>query len=128
MAQKAEPRKENIFKLGESFSSFSVHDAATALDFYKNKLGIEVKEENEGLALKLGPQTTFLYTKKDHSPASFTVLNFPVADIDWAVDELSARGIKFESYGGDIRTDEKGIFRGGAQNNGPNIAWFKDPA
>ena len=70
----------------------------------------------------------FVYTKDNHEAATFTVLNLQVADIDAAVDDLTERGIKFESYTGDIETDEKGIHRGADKGRGPNIAWFKDPA
>ena len=72
--------------------------------------------------------SVFLYPKEDHEPATFTVLNFAVDDIDEAVDELTKRGIAFESYEGEMQTDEKGIFRGADNGVGPNIAWFKDPA
>jgi hypothetical protein len=70
----------------------------------------------------------FLYPKPNHAPATFTVLNFQVDNIDQAVDELAGLGIQFESYGGEIKTDDKGIFRGKAEGKGPDIAWFKDPA
>ena len=99
------------------------------LDFYGDTLGIKVTEEKEGgVGLTLGDTQLFLYPKEDHEPASFTVLNIAVTDIDAAVAELGSRGIEFESYGGDIETDENGIFRGADQGNGPNIAWFKDPS
>jgi hypothetical protein len=75
-----------------------------------------------------GGGTVFIYPKTNHSPASFTVLNFPVDDIDHAVDELTGVGLRFESYGDEIKTDDKGIFRGASRGEGPNIAWFKDPA
>ena len=128
MAQ-TELKRETLFKFDKSFSTFSVRDVAEAKRFYGEMLGITVKDEKEGgLSLDLGGRSVFLYPKKDHQPATFTVLNIPVTDIDAAVDELKSRGVKFESYGGDIATDEKGIFRGGESGNGPNIAWFKDPA
>jgi hypothetical protein len=83
----------------------------------------------EGLGLKIsGGGAVFIYPKSNHEPATFTVLNFPVEDIDKAVDQLKAKGVIFESYGGEIKTDEKGIFRGGKSGQGPNVAWFKDPA
>lgn len=128
MAQQAELRKENILKLDQAFSTFSINDVEKAREFYTKKLGIDVKDDMEGLALKLGDRTVFLYPKENHAAATFTVLNIPTDDIDKAVDELTSRGITFESYGGDIATDEKGIFRGADNNKGPNIAWFKDPA
>ena len=127
MAQ-VERKKEKVLKFEHAFSSYSVNDIKAARLFYGDTLGMQVNEDNEGLELKLGGTSVFLYPKNDHTPASFTVLNIPVDDIDLAVDELTSRGITFESYGGSIETDEKGIFRGGKQNKGPNIAWFKDPA
>lgn len=107
----------------EAFSSFSVNDIPSAKKFYGETLGLKVVEEPEGLGLQLaGGGRVFLYTKPDHVPATFTVLNFPVDDIEKAVDQLAARGIPFEDY---PDTDEKGINRG---DEGPLIAWFKDPA
>ena len=118
-----------MFKDTEAFSSFSADDLAKAKQFYAQTLGLEVSETKEGLGLKIaGGGQVFIYPKPNHTPASFTVLNFPVNDIDKTVDELKARGVQFESYEGELKTDEKGVFRGGAQGDGPNIAWFKDPA
>ena len=129
MAQSAQGKNKSVFKLDESFSTFSVNDVDAAKEFYKEKLGIEVSDQKEGgISLKLGNQSIYLYPKEDHEPATFTVLNIAVTDIDAAVDELASRGIEFESYGGDIATDDKGIFRGGDNGTGPNIAWFKDPS
>lgn len=129
MAQATQQKNKDIFKLDESFSTYSIDDVGAAQEFYGETLGIEVKEEKEGgLGLTLGDTKVYLYPKEDHEPASFTVLNIAVTDIDAAVEELGSRGIEFESYGGDIATDDKGIFRGGDSGNGPNIAWFKDPA
>ena len=129
MAQPTKQKSKDIFKLDESFSTFSIDDVAAAKDFYGSTLGIEVTDEKEGgLGLRLGKRNVYLYPKEDHQPASFTVLNFPVTDIDAAVAELRSRGIELESYGGDIATDDKGIFRGGEKGMGPNIAWFKDPS
>ena len=129
MAQATKQKSKDIFKLDESFSSYSIEDVKAANDFYGETLGIKVTEEKEGgLGLTLGDTQLFLYPKEDHEPASFTVLNIAVTDIDAAVAELSSRGIEFESYGGDIETDENGIFRGADQDSGPNIAWFKDPS
>ncbi len=118
-----------MFKNSRAFSSFSVDNIDEARDFYGRTLGLDVSDSPEGVGLHFdGGGSLFIYGKPDHSPASFTVLNFPVKDIDFAVDELRARGVNFESYEGEIKTDEKGVFRGGGAGHGPNIAWFKDPA
>lgn len=117
-----------MFKESDLFSGFSVANLERARDFYENILGLEVQGNEMGLIelhIKNGSRT-FIYPKPDHTPATFTVLNFPVEDIDQAVDELARRGVKFEQYSGDIQTDEKGIHR--SRGNGPHIAWFKDPA
>jgi len=106
------------------FSSFSVNDLQKAKQFYANALGLKVKESKEGLELHPGDTDVFIYPKPNHKPASFTVLNFVVDDIEKAVDELKKTGVKFEKYEGEIKTDEKGIHH----NGGPKIAWFKDPA
>lgn len=111
----------------KAFSSFSVDDLARATAFYRETLGLEVTEIEEmgGLLTLNTANDTLIYPKADHQPASFTVLNFPVADVERTVDELTGRGVRFERYAGtQMETDEKGIFRGG----GPLIAWFKDPA
>lgn len=109
----------------KAFSGFSVNDIQKAKDFYGDILGLKTTEPMNQLALHLTDNShVFVYEKKDHVPATFTVLNFPVNDIEKAVQELAAKGIEFEHYDGEIKTDEKGIFRGG----GPLIAWFKDPA
>jgi catechol 2,3-dioxygenase-like lactoylglutathione lyase family enzyme len=110
-----------------AFSGFSVDDIPRAKQFYGDTLGLEVSEENDILTLHLaGGATAIIYPKGDqHEPASFTILNFPVPDVQAAVRDLSARGITFEHYEGTpLETDELGVFRGG----GPLIAWFKDPA
>ena len=118
-----------MFKNTKAFSGFSVDDLQKAKDFYGQTLGMEVSETEEGLGLKIaGGGEVFIYPKPNHSPAAFTVLNFPVDDIDQAVDQLTKLGVRFESYEGEMKTDEKGIFRGAARGEGPNIAWFKDPA
>ena len=107
------------------FSSFSVNDLQKAKEFYGETLGVQVKTDAEGLELHFPGNRIFIYPKKNHVPATFTVLNFPVKDIESAVDDLSKRGVRFEKYDeGELKTDEKGIFRG----DGPTIAWFKDPA
>ncbi len=110
----------------KAFSGFAVDDVPRAKLFYETMLGLEVSEENGMLTLRLGSGAEVLvYPKPDHEPAGFTVLNFPVADIEATVTDLAARGVEFERYEGtDVETDEQGIFRGG----GPLIAWFKDPA
>jgi len=118
-----------MFKDTHAFSSFSVNDIEKAKGFYAGTLELDVSETPEGLGLHIAQGgDVFLYGKPNHEPASFTVLNFPVDNIDRAVGELKALGVTFESYGGDIKTDEKGVFRGADQGKGPNIAWFKDPA
>ncbi len=115
-----------MFKNTKAFSGFAVNDLQKAKEFYGQTLGLDVSESNGLLQLHIAGGTTILiYPKEDHTPATFTILNFPVANIEQAVDELSRRGVRFESYNvGDLVTDEKGISRGG----GPKIAWFKDPA
>lgn len=116
-------------KFNDTFTSMSSNDVQRAKDFYGGTLGLDVADTAEGLKLSLpGGSSAFIYPKDDHEAATFTVLNFMVDDIDAAVDDLTGRGVKFESYTGEIQTDDKGIFRGGEQGNGPNIAWFKDPA
>ena len=118
-----------MFKDTKAFSSYSADDLKKAKEFYGQTLGLEVSDTKEGLGLTIaGGGKIFIYPKPNHTPASFTVLNFPVDDIEKAVDELRGRGVQFESYEGELKTDEKGIFRGAARGEGPNIAWFKDPA
>jgi catechol 2,3-dioxygenase-like lactoylglutathione lyase family enzyme len=115
----------NMFDPSKAFSGFSVNDVAAARSFYGDTLGLEVSEENGLLWLRTGQGSGVLvYPKPDHIPASFTILNFPVADIDEAVDELTKKGVRFERYEG-FEQDEKGILRG---DEGPPIAWFTDPA
>jgi catechol 2,3-dioxygenase-like lactoylglutathione lyase family enzyme len=114
-----------MFRDAKAFSGFSVDDIPKAQEFYGRTLGLDVTEQNGQLLLHIaGGSKILVYPKPDHAPASFTILNFPVGDIEEAVDELTRRGVRFESYEGELKTDEKGIFRGG----GPLIAWFKDPA
>ena len=115
-----------MFREAETFSSFSVNDLGKAKEFYGQTLGLDVKETPEGLELHTDSNTVFLYPKPNHTPASFTVLNFHVNDIEAAVDELNTLGINLEHYNlPDIKTDQRGIARG---PQGPTIAWFKDPA
>ena len=115
-----------MFKDAKAFSGFSVDDIPRAKEFYGGTLGLDVSEEWGMLTLRLGSGANVLVYPKgdDHTPASFTILNFPVADVERAVDELTAAGVQFEHYEGEYPTDEKGIFRG----EGPTIAWFRDPA
>ena len=116
-----------MFENIKAFSGFSVDDVPRAKQFYGDTLGLKVSEENGMLTLHIaGDRPTLVYPKGEaHEPASFTILNFPVDDIEAAVDELTARGVSFERYSGsEMSTDEKGI----ARAQGPPIAWFKDPA
>ena len=117
-----------MVKSSTPFSGFSVSNISEARKFYSETLGFEVKDMEMGiLQLHPGGDTKIIiYPKKDHIPATFTILNFPVKNIDEAVDELISKGVVFEQYGGQISTDEKGIVR--SKGNGPNIAWFKDPS
>ena len=106
----------------KAFSGFSVDDVEAAKQFYGTVLGVGVSEADGMLTLHIaGDRDILIYPKKDHTPATFTILNFPVGDIDSAVDELTARGVRFEKY---PNTDPKGIYR----EYGPLIAWFRDPA
>lgn len=117
-----------MFQPKTAFSGFSVNDLAKAKEFYTQTLGLKVVQEGVGLRLQLpGGGTAFAYSKDDHQPATFTILDFVVSDIDEAVDELKSRGVSFDRYEG-MSQDEKGIMRGISQNMGPDIAWFKDPA
>ena len=120
--------KEGIMMLENSkaFSGFAAPDIAKEKKFYSQTLGLKTSEQNGLLTLHLpGGNNVLIYPKPNHVPATFTVLNFPVDDVDRAVDDLTKRGVRFELYNeGDLKTDEKGIMRG----NGPTIAWFKDPA
>jgi catechol 2,3-dioxygenase-like lactoylglutathione lyase family enzyme len=110
----------------KAFSGFSSNDLKKAKEFYGGTLGLKVSEEHGLLTLHLaGGNNVLIYPKPNHAPATFTVLNFPVNDVDEAVDELTRRGVRFEIYDlPDLKTDKKGVMRG----NGPTIAWFKDPA
>lgn len=119
-----------MFKDNEVFSGFSVNDLQTAKDFYGTTLGVDATLDDMGLQLKFGNgNTIFVYGKDGHQPATFTILNFVVDDIDKAVDDLVAKGVTFERYEGfPFDQDEKGIARGKAAGMGPDIAWFKDPA
>jgi catechol 2,3-dioxygenase-like lactoylglutathione lyase family enzyme len=117
-------RSDIVFADTKAFSGFAVPDIEQARQFYGDTLGIEVTEENGLLTLHLaGDRPTLIYPKPDHEPATYTILNFPVEDVEKAVDELTSRGVKIERYEG-FDQDEKGIMRG----QGPDIAWFRDPA
>jgi predicted enzyme related to lactoylglutathione lyase len=117
-----------MFKDCKIFSSFSVDDSGKAKAFYRDILGLDVTEVPDMgglLQLRSGNRTVMVYPKPDHQPATFTVLNFPVDDVEKAVDRLKEKGVRFESYSQEeIRTDSKGISRG----EGMAIAWFRDPA
>jgi catechol 2,3-dioxygenase-like lactoylglutathione lyase family enzyme len=113
-----------MFENTKAFSGFSVDDVPEAKRFYSETLGLNVSEAYGMLHLHIADGGDILvYPKTNHTPASFTILNFPVDDIDRAVDQLAERGVRFERYN-DSGMDEKGIYRG----EGPYIAWFKDPA
>ena len=118
-----------MFKDNDAFSGFSVDDLEKAKRFYSEILGLEVTEEDNMLTLHLatGGQVLIYSKGEGHEPAGFTILNFPVDDIDVAADGLVAAGITFEIYEG-LHQDDKGIARGKTANMGPDIAWFKDPA
>jgi len=115
-----------MLKNSKAFSGFSAGDIPKVKEFYGGTLGLDVSEAHGILTLRLGSgHNVIIYPKPNHVPATFTVLNFPVKDVDLAVDELKKRGVRFEHYDlPNLKTDEKGIMRG----NGPSIAWFKDPA
>jgi catechol 2,3-dioxygenase-like lactoylglutathione lyase family enzyme len=113
-----------MFTNTKAFSGFAVDDVDKAREFYSETLGLEVSEENGILTLHIaGDRPTIVYPRPNHTPAQYTILNFPVDDIDQAVDDLTARGVRFERYEG-FDQDERGIMRA----EGPPIAWFKDPA
>jgi catechol 2,3-dioxygenase-like lactoylglutathione lyase family enzyme len=112
-----------MFTNTKAFSGFAVDDVDKAREFYGDTLGLETSVENELLTLKIaGDRPTLVYPRPEHTPAEYTILNFPVEDIEAAVDELVARGVEFERYEG-FDQDDRGINR-----EGPPIAWFKDPA
>lgn len=113
-----------MFGETKAFSGFAVDDVGAAKEFYEGTLGLRVSEKNGMLTLHLaGGRDVLVYPKKDHVPATYTILNFPVADIEAAVDQLVRRGVRMERYP-QMEADDRGIFRGG----GPLIAWFTDPA
>ena len=111
-----------------AFSGLSVDDAAKAKEFYTNIVGLTLTDEKMGLTFGLpGGGSLFLYQKDNHAPATYTALNLVVPNIDDAADELARKGVTFERYEG-FEQDEKGIARSKGANQGPDIAWFKDPA
>lgn len=117
-----------MLRNSKAFSGFSVKDIARAKKFYQQTLGLNVAEEQDMPILTLhleGGNTIMLYPKPNHTPATYTVLNFPVESVEASVDALTKQGVKFEIYDEEsLKTDAKGISRG---NGGPTIAWFKDP-
>jgi catechol 2,3-dioxygenase-like lactoylglutathione lyase family enzyme len=114
-----------MFASTKAFSGFAVDDVGKARAFYEGTLGLKVSEEHGLLTLHLaGDRDTFVYPKPDHVPATYTILNFVADDVEQAVDELTARGVRVERYDG-FEQDEKGISRA---SGGPSIAWFTDPA
>lgn len=115
-----------MLRASNAFSGFSVNDIPKAKKFYGDVLGLKVSEDHGMLTLHLANGGSVIaYPKPNHEPATFTVLNFPVPDVDKTVDDLKKRGVRFEHYDTkDLKTDDKGVMRG----NGPTIAWFKDPA
>jgi len=118
-----------MFKDTKAFSSFSVDDVQKAKKFYGQTLGLEVSESYGGRILEIhiaGRRNTVIYSKDNHTPATFTILNFPVDNLEQTMHDLTKRGVRFEIYNeGDVKTDEKGISISGES---PKIAWFKDPA
>lgn len=129
MAQRAVEKREDREKIFTgAFSTFSIGDTPKAKEFYGETLGFDVSNDEEGLSLRL-PEggSVFLYPKDNHEPATFTVLNLEVGDIEKAVDDLNTRGVEFLSYDEPMKTDGKGIYWGKKQGQGPNIAWFEDP-
>jgi catechol 2,3-dioxygenase-like lactoylglutathione lyase family enzyme len=126
MSPAAAGRPRDMFKDTKAFSGFAVPDVAAAEKFYGETLGIETSVEHGMLTLHLdsGARPTLVYPKPDHTPADYTILNFPVDDVEATVDELAAKGVEFERYE-DFDQDEKGIDRSGPAGG---IAWFKDPS
>jgi catechol 2,3-dioxygenase-like lactoylglutathione lyase family enzyme len=117
-----------MFRKSDAFSGFSTGDIEAARTFYAGTLGLDVTDEHGNLTLNLqGGGRVLIYPKDNHQPATFTVLNFPVPDIDAAVDRLTGAGIEMERYEG-FGQDERGIVRPSSPEDGPSIAWFTDPA
>jgi catechol 2,3-dioxygenase-like lactoylglutathione lyase family enzyme len=117
-----------VFQQSQPFSGFSVDDIPAAKKFYTEVLEMSVGETNGMLSLQIRPDVAVLvYPTPHHRPASYTLLNFPVDDIDAAIDHLAGHGVTMERYDG-MPQDDKGVMRGLANDMGPDIAWFKDPA
>ena len=119
-----------MFENSDAFSGMSSDDIEASRRFYESVLGLVVKDEGMGgmISVQLPKGgAVLIYPKDDHQPATFTILNFPVDDIDAVVDELAAKGVVMDRYDG-MDQDEKGILRGKAAGQGPDIAWFRDPA
>ena len=119
-----------MFEQTDAFSSFAVNSKSNALQFYGDVLGCDVDDITEGIRLHFpNGQTVFLYEKLDHEPAGFTLLNFPVDDIDKAVDDLAIKGVEMLMYEDlPAEQDGRGVLRGKVNGVGPDIAWFKDPS
>lgn len=120
-----------MFTYNHTFSSFSVDELPKAKQFYGETLGLDIEEEGDmGLSIRLkDSHRLFIYPKVDHQPATFTVLNFVVDDIDTAMESMKKRGVQFIHYQNKhLPQDEQGVLRGLQENMGPDIAWFKDPA
>ncbi|MFZ2963704.1 MAG: VOC family protein [Rhodoglobus sp.] len=120
-----------MFEDSAAFSSMSSNDTEASKRFYRDVLGLEVRDEEMGglISVQLPKGgTVLIYPKDDHVPATFTVLNFPVEDIDATVDALIAKGVVFEQYGPDLHQDAKGVMRGIQAGMGSDQAWFTDPA
>ncbi len=118
-----------MFNNTPAFSSYSIKDIKESLDFYKNVLEVDASETPEGISLELNGNSLFLYPKENHTPATFTVLNFKVDDIDEAVKQLGDKGIKLKVYeNSGMEVDSRGVFRGKSSGMGPDIAWIEDPS
>jgi catechol 2,3-dioxygenase-like lactoylglutathione lyase family enzyme len=119
--------RDSILTDAKAFQSFSVDDIGKARSFYHDTLGLDVADRPEGLEITVGDgNKVFVYGKPNHEPATFTILNFPVDNVESAVEKLKSTGIRFEQYDQPgIKTDERGIAR---DTGGPAMAWFKDPA
>jgi catechol 2,3-dioxygenase-like lactoylglutathione lyase family enzyme len=114
-----------MLRRDDIFSSFAAPDLEAIRTFYRDVVNLDVGDDGGMVWIGTGGgKRVLVYPKPDHQPATFTVLNLPADDVEAAVDELTAKGVRFEQYGGELQTDAKGIMRG----NGPDIAWFKDPA
>ena len=114
-----------MLRRDDIFSGFAAPDLDAISRFYRDVVGLDVGDDNGMVWIGIGSgKRVLVYPKPDHEPATYTVLNLPADDVEAAVDELTAKGVQFEHYTGELQTDDKGIMRG----NGPDIAWFKDPA